>query len=120
MEDAMRDILLQCAGLVAILAALIHGVIGETRIFPRITIEPARLRTLIRIVWQAGTVAWIGLGALLLAAPWMASEPARRWIVIISACVFTFAAFGNAFATRGRHFGWAVLGGVVALAIAGY
>jgi hypothetical protein len=116
----MRDILLQCAGFAAIAAALVHGAIGETRIFPRITIEPRRLRALIRIVWQAGTVAWLGFGTLLIATPSMASEPARRWIVITSACVFAFAAFGNAFATRGRHFGWAVLSGVVALAIAGY
>ena len=116
----MHDILLQCAGCAAIAAALIHGVLGETKVFARATIEPPRLRTLIRIVWQAGTVAWIGLGALLVAVPWMASEPARRMIVITSACVFAFAALGNAWATRGRHFGWAVLSAVVAMAIAGY
>ena len=60
----MRDLLLQCAGLGAIAASLLHGVIGETKIFPRATIEPPRLRTLIWLVWQAGTVAWIGFGAL--------------------------------------------------------
>ena len=38
----MRDLLLQCAGIAAIAVALIHGVIGETKIFPRATIEPAR------------------------------------------------------------------------------
>ena len=88
----MRDLLLQCSGVAAIAAALIHGVLGETRVLPRITIEPARLRTLIRLVWQAGTVAWIGGGVLLIAAPWMASEPARHWIVVTMACVFAFGA----------------------------
>ena len=78
----MRDLLLQCSGVAAIAVALIHGVLGETRVMPRVTIEPARLRTLIRLVWQAGTVAWIGGGVLLIAAPWMASEPARHWIVV--------------------------------------
>ena len=39
----MRDILLQVSGAVAILAALIHGVLSETKIFPRVTIEPQRL-----------------------------------------------------------------------------
>jgi hypothetical protein len=116
----MRDLLLQCSGLAAIAAALIHGVLGETRVFTRATIEPAGLRTLIRLVWQAGTVAWIGGGVLLLAAPMMASEPARHWIVVTLACVFAFAALGNAFATRGRHFGWMALSAVVALAVAGY
>jgi hypothetical protein len=111
----MRDILLQCSGAVAILVALIHGVLGETKVFARATIEPPRLRTLIRLVWQAGTVAWIGGGA-----PWMASEPARHWIVATTAVVFAFAALCNAWALRGRHVGWVMLSAVVAMAVAGY
>jgi hypothetical protein len=116
----MRDILLQCSGAVAILVALIHGVLGETKVFARATIEPPRLRTLLRLVWQAGTIAWIGGGVLLIAAPWMASEPARHWIVATLACVCGFAALCNALATRGRHFGWMALSAVVVLAVAGY
>ena len=79
-------------GVAAIAVALIHGVLGETKVFARATIEPPRLRTLIRLVWQAGTVAWIGGGVLLIAAPWMASEPARHWIIVTWPCVFAFAA----------------------------
>jgi hypothetical protein len=121
MEDQqMRDVLLQCSGLAAIAVAIIHGVLGETKVFARATIEPKRLRTLIRLVWQAGTVAWIGGGVLLIAAPWMASDPARHWIVVTIACVFAFGALANAWATRGRHFGWMALSAVVALAVAGY
>jgi hypothetical protein len=116
----MRDLLLQCSGLAAIVAALIHGVLGETRVFVRAAIEPPRLRTLLRAVWQAGTVAWIGGGVLLLAAPWLASEPARHWIVVTMAVVFGFGALANAWALRGRHYGWMVLSAVVALAAAGY
>ena len=116
----MRDILLQCSGAAAIVVALIHGVLGETKVFTRATIEPPRLRNLIRLVWQAGTVAWIGGGILLIAAPWMASAPARHWIVATMAIVFAFAAVANAWATRGRHFGWMAMSAVVALAMAGY
>jgi len=116
----MRDLLLQSAGVAAIVAAIIHGVLGETKVFPRVTIEPARLRRLFRLVWQASTVAWIGGGVLLIAAPLMASEPARHWIVVTLACVFAFGALGNAWATGGRHFGWMVFSAVVAMAIAGY
>jgi len=50
----------------------------------------------------------------------MESDTARHWIVVTLACVFAFAALANALATRGRHFGWLALTGVVALAIAGY
>src|SRR4030088_3091035 len=94
----IHDILLQCAGLAAIAVALIHGVLGETKVFARATIEPARLRMLIRLGWQAGTIAWIGGGVLLIAAPWMASESARHWIVVTLVVVFGFAAFANAWA----------------------
>ena len=72
----MRDILLQCSGVLAIAAAITHGVLTETKIFPRVTIEPERLRTLFRMVWQIPTVAWIACGVLLIALPSFASEPA--------------------------------------------
>jgi hypothetical protein len=120
MEVPMRDILLQISGAVAILAALIHGVLAETRVFPHVTIEPQRLRMLFRMVWQVPTVAWIAGGVLLIAAPSLASEAARHWIVVMLACLFLFSAVGNAIGTRGKHFGWMVLGAVAAMAVAGY
>jgi len=116
----MRDILLQAAGLGAIVVALIHGWLGEAKIFARATIEPERLRILIRLVWQASTVAWIGGGVLLMAAPWMVSDLARHWIIGTMTAVFAFGAAGNAIATRGRHYGWLALTAVVVLAVAGY
>jgi hypothetical protein len=116
----MRDLILQCAGAAGIAVAIIHGVLGETKVFARATIEPARLRTLIRLVWQAGTVAWIGGGVLLIAAPSMGSESARHWIVMTIIAVYGFAAIANAWWSRGRGFGWKALSVVVALAVAGY
>ena len=82
--------------------------------------KPARLRTLIRLVWQAGTVAWIGGGVLLAAAPSMQSEAARHWIVVTIVAVYGFAAIANAWWSHGRGFGWKALSAVVALAVAGY
>ncbi|MDA9430427.1 hypothetical protein [Bradyrhizobium sp. CCBAU 51627] len=116
----MRDLLLQCAGVGAIVVALIHGVLGEAKVFARARIEPERLRTLIRLVWQASTVAWIGCGVLLIAVPWMDSGAARHWVVITMVGVFGLSACANAWATRGRHFGWMALSAVVAMAVAGY
>jgi hypothetical protein len=116
----MRDIILQCAGVAGILVALIHGVLGETKVFARARIEPEHLRTLIRLVWQAGTVAWIGGGVLLLAAPSLGSESARHWIVATIVAVYGFAAIANAWWSRGRGFGWKALGAVVVLAVTGY
>jgi hypothetical protein len=120
MEASMRDVLLQCSGLVAIIAALLHGILTETSVFPRVTVEPVRLRTLFRLVWQIPTVAWIAGGVLLIAAPSFGSEAARHWIVVTLACVFAFSALSNAVGTRGKHFGWTVLGAVAVMAVAGY
>ena len=116
----MRDIVLQCAGVVGIAVSLIHGVLGETKVFAKATIQPESLRTLIRLVWQAGTVAWIGGAVLLIAAPSMGSESARHWIVITVIAIYAFAAVANAWWSRGRGFGWKALAAVVALAVAGY
>jgi hypothetical protein len=116
----MRDGLLQAAGAIAIVVSIAHGVLGETKVFARGTVEPPRLRTLLRLVWQAGTIAWLGGGLLLVAAPSMASDIARHWIVATFAVVFGFAAIGNAWATRGRHVGWVGMATVVVLAVAGY
>jgi hypothetical protein len=118
--ETMRDLLLQCSGVAAIAVALIHGVLGETKVFRRASIEPARLRTLLRLVWQAGTIAWIGGGVLLIAAASTGSDSARHWIVATMVVVFASAALANAWATRGRHFGWMAMSAVVALAAAGY
>ncbi|MBH5372274.1 hypothetical protein [Bradyrhizobium glycinis] len=116
----MRDLLLLCAGVVTIAVALIHGYLGEAKVFACARIEPERLRTLIRLVWQASTVAWIGGGVLLIAAPWLQSEPARHWIVATMAWVFGCSALANAWATRGRHFGRMALSAVVVMSVAGY
>jgi hypothetical protein len=120
MATSMRGLLLQCSGLLAITAAVIHGVLTETKVFPRVTIEPQRLRTLFRLVWQIPTIAWIACGVLLIAAPSMASESARHWMIVTFACVFASCALGNAWGTRGKHFGWMLLVAVAVLAVAGY
>jgi hypothetical protein len=115
----MRDLFLYAAGILALAAALLHGVLGETRVFARVRIDPERLRLLIRLVWHCSVVAWAALAVLLIAAPWMNSPTARSWIVGAAVTVFGSAAIANAWATRGRFFGWAVLTAVVGLAVAG-
>ena len=100
--------------------ALIYGVLGKPRCSPKRLSSRESLRTLIRLVWQAGTVAWIGGGVLLIAAPSFGPESARHWIVVTIVAVYAFAAAANAWWSRGRGFGWKALGAVVVLAVAGY
>jgi hypothetical protein len=115
----MRDLALQAAGVLAILVAVAHGGIAELRVFAKAHIEPQRTRRLLRLIWQASTVDWIGIGVLLIAAPWFGSQVARQWVVIVAVVVYAYAAVGNAVATRGPHPGWILMSGVVALALTG-
>ena len=57
------------------------------------------------------------LGVLLVAAPYMASESARLWIVGVAVAAYGAGAIGNAWATRGRHIGWIAMTAVCALAL---
>ena len=115
----MRDFLLYASGTLGLAVAFVHGWLGETRVFARVRIEPARTRQLIRLVWHCSAVAWAGVAVLLIVAPWVDSPTARSWIVAAAVIVYGFAAIANAWALRGRHFGWAALAIVVGLAIAG-
>jgi hypothetical protein len=115
----IKDTALQAAGALAILTAVAHGVIGELKVFAKARIEQPRTRTLLRMVWQASTIDWIGIAILLIAAPAMGSQAARYWIVVVAVVVYGYAALGNAIANRGRHIGWLLMTGVVVLALIG-
>ncbi|MBI3675395.1 MAG: hypothetical protein HY243_02125 [Proteobacteria bacterium] len=116
----MRDIALYIAGALAVFIAIVHGVLGETKVFATARIEPAATRRLLRLVWQAGAVAWLAGGILLLAAPSMGSPPARHWIIGAAILIYGTASAFNAFSSRGRHFGWLVLAGAAIFAVLGW
>ena len=48
----MHNLLVQLAGVVALAAAITHAVLGETKVFRRVRIEPERHRL------RRGTAAW--------------------------------------------------------------
>jgi len=115
----LRDLALQAAGVLAILVAVAHGATAELRLFTNARIEPQRVRRVLRMVCQASTVDWIGIGLLLIAAPSLDSQVARQWVIAVAVVVYGYAAVGNAVATRGRHVGWCLMSGVIALALVG-
>lgn len=116
----MRDLVLQIAGALAIFVAVVHGAIAELQVFPKAHIEPRQIRRLLHMVWQASTIDWICIGVLLIAAPSLASETARHWIIAAAVVAYGYAAVGNAVASGGRHIGWVLMGAVVALALIGW
>jgi hypothetical protein len=115
----MRDLALQLAGVLAIMTAVVHGILGETKVFAKARIEPAWAERLVRAVWHCGAVARLGGGILLFVSPSLSAEPARRWIAIVFAVVYGSGAIANAWATHGRHYGWVALSVIVALALIG-
>ena len=115
----MRDMALYAAGALAILVAIVHGPIGELQVLPNARIAQPRTRNLLRMVWQASTVDWIGMGVLLIAAPALGSPAARQWVIAVAVLMYGYAAVGNAIANRGRHVGAFLMAGVVALALTG-
>lgn len=115
----MSDLLVQSAGVLGIAAALVHGYLGETKLFASARIEPHRARLLLRAVWHCSVVAWLAMGVLLILVPAMGSEQARAAIIFASTAVYGAGAIGNAWASRGRHFGWAWLSVAIGLALVG-
>jgi hypothetical protein len=115
----VQNLALQAAGSLAILVAIAHGAIGELRVLTKPSIEETGRRDILRMVWQASTVDWIGFGILLIAAPSLDSPAARQWIIGVAVAVYGYAAVGNAIANRGRHIGWCLMGIVVSLALIG-
>jgi hypothetical protein len=113
----MRDLLVQAAGSLGIAAALVHGYLGETRVFGTARIEPNWARRLLRVVWHCGVIAWASMGVLLILLPTLGSAKARIAIIVASAAVFGAGVMGSAWASRGRHFGWILLSVVVGLAL---
>jgi hypothetical protein len=115
----VHDLALRSAGILAIVVAVIHGALGELKVFATARVEPQRARRLLRLIWQASTVDWIGVGVLLIAAPSLDSGLAREWVVAVAVVVYAYAAIGNALATRAAHPGWILMICVIALALLG-
>jgi hypothetical protein len=116
----MRDILLQASGVLALTVTLVHAILGEAKVFVLARIEPDWVRSLLRGVWQAGAAAWAGLAILLIAAPSITDNWHRQWLIGVAVAVYLAGAAANAWATKGRHFGWIALLAVCVLAVAGW
>jgi hypothetical protein len=119
MEGNLKDLLIISSGSLAILIAVVHQVFAERLLFPRISQDMVPAKPLLRAIWLNGSLAWAGLGLLLILSPTFGSQSARDWIVLVAALVLGSAAIGNALYFKGKHPGWALLALSIGLALAG-
>lgn len=119
MESQLAHIAMQLGGVVGAVTGVIHGYLGETKIFRPARIEPPYVRRMARLGWQCGAAAWVAMGLLLIAAAGFEDAP-RRAVILAAIATYLAGVAGNAVGTRGRHFGWAVLTGAICLVLTGW
>lgn len=115
------------AGLLAIGVAIAHSVLGERYLIgrllrrgdlPRLTKDPAFTGQTIRFAWHLTSVAWIGLGAALIAISRHESPESAGFTPVttdtielvtnIIGLIFLASAVITALASRFRHLAWPV------------
>lgn len=114
----MTAILLPTGLLCAALAAY-HGYLGQIRLIDPATFESRQAKALVGMIWQFSAAAWVICGLIIAAAPWLFDDSARPVAVILACLPIMWGVVGNAWVTRGRHFGWKLFAMVVAAATTG-
>jgi len=115
----MRDLALVAAGAIAISVAIVHSVLLEFLVFPKLRMDSQGMGRIVHAVCQMSTVDWIAIAVLLMAAPWFGAPSARHWVIAAAVVVYGVAAAGNLWATRAPHPGWILMSCVVVLALMG-
>jgi hypothetical protein len=114
----MRDLALQAAGVLAIVAAIVHGAIAELQVFANGRIEPRRHGHCCNgLASQHGELDRHWGPAHRRARARLGGRPPLG--LLMAVLVYGYVAVGNAVVTRGRHFGWCFMGAVVALTLMG-
>lgn len=120
---------LASAAALALLLGLAHSVLGERYILMRLFRRPlpplfgddAFTRRTLRFAWHLTSLAWWGMGGLLLAYATQAPALDAGGLLAVRALAATFAVSGlvTLVHSRGRHLAWAVMLAIAGLAWAG-
>lgn len=122
----LPDILLFAAGIVGMIVAVIH-----TLVMRRVIVRPvsqavandttmrAGAKRLVAPLLYVSGLTWFVEGAALVAVAMFVNGPGRLVICAVAALSYGYAAALNAWATRGRHFGWVLMALAVLLIVIG-
>jgi len=105
-------------GIAGILVSLVHGYLGQTHLIARAEFPGRTARGFVSLIWQYSTVTWVACCGLIAASPWLFDERTRPLGVGLACLPLLYGTLGNAWVSRGRHFGWKALAAVIAAAIA--
>ena len=111
------------AALLTFVIGGVHSWLGERLLLGPLLAEGKRVgmleksefaRGVLRFAWHITTVAWWGMGVVLLAFSWMLPDAGQRMGLIVLAATFLITGMIILVVSRGRHLAWPVF-----LAIAG-
>lgn len=117
------NISLLIAGLLSITIALVHSFLGEAKVvkpllalgdeMPKLGGSRRFMGRVIRFGWHLTTVAFIGLGALVIS---MSREPMQHATALeIISATFVVSSVAVLIGSRGKHFAWPVFAVIAAL-----
>ena len=108
------------SGILVIAISVFHCILGVTQVAPTIKVAPSAYKRLFAAFFVISGAYWALGGAALVAFANGEPTPLRTAIAIFTCFMFASGAAANAWATRGRHFGWAALLLVTILVAIGY
>ncbi len=106
-------------GLLCIAAAAYHGYLGWTRLIAPATFPNSQAKALVGMIWQFSAAVWMVCGGVIALSPWLFDDRVRPWAVVAACVPIVWGIVGNAWVTRGRHFGWKLFASIVVAAVAG-
>ena len=122
----MTSIPLLIAAILLFVIGTVHSWLGERKLIGPLLAPGYRkglleksefARQVLRFAWHLTTVAWWGIGAMLLVLGQAPLEPTGRLILWITAATFLVTGLATLLASRGRHLAWPVFLAVTGLTI---
>lgn len=107
----------------------LHSVLGERYIvgrllrrddLPKLFGDDVFTRRTIRFAWHLTSLAWWGLGGVLLAVAFAPTGQVVGWVIAVVSFTFLVSAALTAGASRLRHLAWVVFLSIAALAAIAY
>lgn len=122
----LADILLCMAGVIGMTVAVIHAVVMQRVVVPPVQVAVSAgsavrgaTKRLLTPLLHVSSVTWFVEGAALVAAALLVDGSGRMIICTVAAVSYGYAGVLNAWATRGRHFGWVLMAAAFVLILIG-